>query len=200
VVQGILAVLTLPEAIGVRIHLATDNRIRSDDIVRIVQEELGVSVRLADPTLFRNLTLPLAKAALNALREPKLAGILEKLGTIFAGYGEWGQPIHEIGNDVRILGLPLRRPDTEHAFRMLCRHNRYLQDFGKVRDPDEIARRERVWTRALDEIELATGHEAAAIPAERFQAELSARLDLRTFRARRARRRAGVALMSRSEA
>ena len=112
VVAGILAALTVPEAIGNRIHLATDNRIRSEDMVRITREELGVNVRLADPTLYRNVTLPVVKAALERLGEPKLANALEKLGTIFGGYGEWGQPIHDVGNDVRILGLPIRAART----------------------------------------------------------------------------------------
>ena len=89
------------------------------------------------------MTLPIVKAALDRLGEPRLASALEKLGTIFGGYGEWGQPVHGVGNDVRILGLPIRRPNTEHAFRMLCRHNRYVQQFGRVRDADEVARRER---------------------------------------------------------
>ncbi len=184
VVAGILAALTAPEAIGARIHLATDNRIRSENIVRIVREELGVSVRLSDPTLYRNLTLPLVKATLERMGEPKLANALEKLGTIFAGYGEWGQPIHEIGNDVRILGLPIRRPSTEAAFRMLCRHNKYVQEFGSVRDLDEVARRERLWQKAIDAIEHATGHEVTAIPAERFRQLLAAHFDPRTFRKR----------------
>ncbi len=184
VVAGILAALTVPEAIGARIHLATDNRIRSEDIVRIVREELGVNVRLSDPTMYRNLTLPLVKATLTTIGEPKLANALEKLGTIFAGYGEWGQPIHEIGNDVRILGLPLRRPSTEHAFRMLCRHNRFVQEYGKVRDADEVARREQVWEQAIDAIEHRTGHEIAAIPPEKFRQLLAAEIDPKTFRKR----------------
>jgi nucleoside-diphosphate-sugar epimerase len=183
VVAGILAALTLPEAIGARIHLATDNRIRTEDIIRIVREELGVKVRLSDPTLYRNLTLPIVRAVLQRMNEPKLANALEKLGTIFGTYGEWGQPIHEIGNDVRILGLSIRRPDTEHAFRMLCRHNKYVQEFGRVRDADEIARRERVWDRALHAIEQKTGHEVAAIPAALFRELLAAEVDLgRGFR------------------
>ena len=132
VVAGILAALTVPEAIGNRIHLATDNRIRSADMVRVTREELGANVRLSDPTLYRNVTLPLVKATLTWLKEPKLASALEKLGTIFGAYGEWGQPIHGVGNDVRLLGLPIRRPNTEHAFRMLCRHNRYVQEFGRA--------------------------------------------------------------------
>ena len=147
----------MPESIGERIHLATDNRIRSEDIARITREEIGIDVRLADPTLFRNVTLPVVKAVLERSGEPKLANALEKLGTIFGGYGEWGQPIHDVGNDVRILGLPLRRPNTENAFRMLCRHNKYVQEFGRVRDLDEIARREQLWEKSLKAIE----HEAA---------------------------------------
>jgi hypothetical protein len=44
---GILAALTAPEAIGARIHLATDNRIRSEEICRIAEEELGREGALA---------------------------------------------------------------------------------------------------------------------------------------------------------
>ena len=170
VAAGILAALTTPEAIGARVHLATDNRIRSEEVCRITEEELEVSVRMADPTLTRNLTLPLVKALLLALGEPKLANVLERLGTIFGVYGEWGQPIHDVGNDVRLLGLPIRRPDTLASFRMLCRHNKYVQEFGQVRDLDEIARRERLWENVIDEIEYETrpagGVDAAAgVPA-----------------------------------
>ncbi len=182
VVEGILAALTVPEAIGERIHLATDNRIRAEDIVRITHEELGIDVRLADPTLFRNVTLPLVKAALEKSGETKLASALEKLGTIFGGYGEWGQPTHQVGNDVRILRLPIRRPNTRHAFRMLCRHNKYVQEFGKVRDADEIARREHLWETVIDRIEYETGREVASIGPDEFRKLLTLKLDLRTFR------------------
>ncbi len=186
VVAGILAALTVPEAIGNRIHLATDNRIRSEDMVRVTREELGANVRLSDPTLYRNVTLPLVKAALTWLKEPKLASALEKLGTIFGAYGEWGQPIHGVGNDVRLLGLPIRRPDTHHAFRMLCRHNRYVQEFGRVRDADETARRERVWTSAIEVIEHRSGHQIGALPAADFQRLIDEEIDLRAFRLRSA--------------
>ncbi len=188
VAQGILAALLAPEAIGNRIHLATDNRIRSEDMVGTVKEELGVDVRLADPTLYRNLTLPLVKAVLTRVGEPKLAQALERLSTIFGGYGEWGQPVHEVGNDVRILGLPIRRPDTRHAFRMLCRHNRFVQDYGRVRDPDEIARREKAWTQALDAIEHETGRQVGALPADEFQELLAAEIDPKSFERRKPRR------------
>ncbi len=185
VAEGILAALRVPESIGRRIHLATDNRIRTAEVVRITREELGVNVRLADPTLFRNVTLPVLRAALLRLGQEKLAGALEKLGTIFGGYGEWGQPIHEIGNDVRLLGLSIRRPNTEYAFRMLCRHNKYVQEFGRVRDADEIARRERVWEQAIERIELKSGREAGSLAAESFQRLMAAEIELDTFEPRR---------------
>ena len=181
VVQGILASLTVPEAIGTRIHLATDNRIRSDEVVRTVREELGVNVRLSDPTIYRNVTLPIVKAVLTRLGEDKLANALEKLGAIFGGYAEWGQPIHSVGNDVRLLGLPIRRPDTEHAFRMLCRHNRFVQQYGRVRDGDEVARREYAWEKALQRIEARTGHQAGALRPREFRDNLAHELDLETF-------------------
>jgi nucleoside-diphosphate-sugar epimerase len=182
VAAGILAALAAPEAIGARIHLATDQRIRSEEICRITEEELDVSVRMADPTLTRNLTLPVVKALLLAVGEPKLAEVLERLGTIFGVYGEWGQPIHDVGNDVRLLGLPVRRPDTLATFRMLCRHNKYVQEFGRVRDPDEVARRERLWENAIDEIEYETGQQAASMPPDEFRYAVSDKIDLDTFR------------------
>jgi len=184
VAQGILAALHTPEAIGNRIHLATDNRIRSEEMVRISGEELGVHVRLADPVLTRTLTLPLAKALLRAMNEPKLANVLERLGSIFGVYSEWGQPVHDVGNDVRILRLPARRPDTAAAFRMLCRHNKYVQEFGKVRSAEEIARRERIWEEAVDEIEFDAGRATASLDPKEFERLLAARIDLRTFQPR----------------
>jgi nucleoside-diphosphate-sugar epimerase len=185
VVQGIMASLTVPEAIGSRIHLATDNRIRSEDVVRIVREELGVNVRLSDPTIYRNVTLPLVKGVLTRLGEDKLANALEKLGAIFGGYAEWGQPVHSVGNDVRLLGLPIRRPDTENAFRMLCRHNRFVQAYGRVRDADDIARREQAWEKALLRIEGRTGHQAGALRPREFREHLAEELDLESFSLKR---------------
>jgi hypothetical protein len=202
VVAGILAALTVPEAIGNRIHLATDNRIRSEEMIRITREELGVRVRLTDPTVHRNLTLPVVKAVLERLNEPRLAGAMEKLASIFGGYSEWGQPVHDVGNDVRILGLPLRRPNTVHAVRMLCRHNKYVQEFGRVRDADEVARRERLWVKALQAIELQTGHEAGAIGAGEFRRLLGQHVQLPGFhpvRAPRPERRASADHPARSQ-
>jgi hypothetical protein len=121
------------------------------------------------------------KVVLAQLEQPKLAAALEKLGTIFGVYGEWGQPIHDVGNDVRILGLPIRRPHTANAFRMLCRHNKYVQEFAKVRDLDEIARREKTWAEALTRISFRTGREVGTIPAREFLRLLAQEIDPRTF-------------------
>jgi len=184
VATGILAALTAPEAIGARIHLATDNRIRSEDVCRIAEEELDVKVRMSDPTLSRNLTLPLYKAVLLAVGDQKLANVVEKLGSIFGVYGEWGQPIHDVGNDVRLLGLPIRRPETAKSFRMLCRHNKYVQQFAKVRDADEIARRERIWEEAIDAIEYETGREVAAIPPREFRQLFAEKVEVASFKPR----------------
>ena len=186
VAAGVLAALTEPQAIGARIHLATDRRIRSEQMIRVIQDELEIDVRMADPTLTRILTLPLAKTLLGALGEHKLALAFERLDALFGTYIEWGQPIHDVGGDVKILALPARRPDTVGAFRMLCRHSRFVQEFGTVRDPDEIARRERLWGQAIDEIEFGTGRPAASLPAREFRPLLEARIDLAGFRERRA--------------
>ena len=75
------------------------------------------------------------------------------------------QPIHDVGNDVRLLGLPDPPPRHPRRFRMLCRHNKYVQEFGQVRDADEIARRERLWENAIDEIEYETGRQVASMRA-----------------------------------
>lgn len=181
VVQGMVAALKKPEAVGRRVHLGTDNRITSKDIQTLVEEELGVRIKLADPTTHRNITLPLLTKTLTKLKQPKLARGLQKLGTIFGGYSEWGQPIHEVGRDVTILGLSEARPVSRQAFRMLCRHNRYVQEFGQVWDLDEISRREKVWWGLMLEIEKKHGGPVGALPAETFRAELASSLNLEGF-------------------
>jgi nucleoside-diphosphate-sugar epimerase len=182
VVRGVLAALDKPAAIGTRIHLATDNRLTSEQIRHIVEEEIGVEVRLADPTLHRNVTLPVLSRVLNRFGQARLANALSKLGTIFGGYSEWGQPVHEVGNDVEILGLPADRPNTEHAFRMLCRHNRWVHEFGKVRDADEISRREHAWRDFVHALERKLGRRVGALEAEQFQQAMVAGLDLVNWR------------------
>jgi len=181
VVAGIIAGLRKPEAVGKRIHLATDNRITPGQMLNIVNEELGAKVRLAEPTLHRTITLPAISRVLRSVKQEKIASILGKLATIFGGYSEWGQPIHEVGNDVHLLGLPLPRPNTKYVFRMLCRHNRYVQDFGKVKDLDEISRREREWLDFVEDLEAVKGEPAGSLPAQEFQNALHQTFDLDSF-------------------
>ena len=181
VCQGIVAALKRPDSIGERVHLATDNRLTSQNIRDIVKDELGVDVKLADPTVHRNVTLPVLSKLLGTLKQQRLANALEKLGTIFGGYSEWGQPIHEVGNDVKYLGLSPERPNTQYAFRMLCRHNRYVQQFGAVRDPDEISRRERLWWNIVMELERETSRPVGAMEPTEFQQAISRWIDPETF-------------------
>jgi nucleoside-diphosphate-sugar epimerase len=185
VAAGMIAALRKPAAIGERIHLATDNRITSSQMLRIIEEELGVRVRLAEPTLHRTITLPAMTRVLRTVNQEKIGQILEKLSTIFGGYSEWGQPVHEVGNDVHLLDLALPRPDSRHAFRMLCRHNRYVQEFGKVKDLDEISRREREWQAFVDSLERSLDRPVGAVPATEFEAALATWFDLESFRCRK---------------
>jgi nucleoside-diphosphate-sugar epimerase len=181
VVEGILAALRRPEATGRRIHLATDNRVTSEEISRIVAEELDVQVKLADPTTHRAVTLPVLAKVLAGLKQERLAQVLEKLSNIFGGYSEWGQPVHEVGRDVELLGLSPERPDSRHAFRMLCRHNRWVQEFGRVKDPDEISRREKVWRDFVRRVEGFTGRPCGALSAEEFRRAIELGLDGERF-------------------
>ena len=184
VVAGIVAALKKPRAIGRRIHLGTDNRLKSAGIVEIVEQELGVEVKLADPAVHRTITLPVLTKLLAGVKQKRLGKALEKLGNIFGGYSEWGQPVHEVGRDVEILGLPAERPNTRHAFRMLCRHNRYVQNFGQVRDLDEISRREKVWWDFCLDLERETGGPAGAMSAADFRQAVEDGLDLERFERR----------------
>ncbi len=181
VVAGIVAALKKPAGVGRRIHLATDNRLSSREIRDTVSAELGVDVKLAEPTLHRNVTLPVLSKVLATLKQDRMGHALNKLGTIFAGYSEWGQPVHAVGRDVTILGLPSERPNTSHAFRMLCRHNRYVQEFGQVKDLDEISRREKAWLRFIDRLEESTGQPVASLPAAAFQQAIERDLDIESF-------------------
>ncbi|MBI4863422.1 MAG: SDR family oxidoreductase [Candidatus Riflebacteria bacterium] len=184
VVQGILSALTRPAAVGVRVHLATDQRLRSVVLLRTAREEIEIGVSLAEPTLHRTVTMPIVERILGLLDQPKLAGALKTLSTIFGGYSEWGQPVHEVGNDVQILGLPLPRPNGEHVFRMLCRHNRYVQEFGRVKDPREVSRREWLWGRFIHDLEKRTGRPAGSMPVKEFSARLGEAIDVASFQPR----------------
>jgi hypothetical protein len=61
-----------------------------------------------------------------------------------------------------------------------------VQEFGRLRDGDETARRERVWVSAIEAIEHRTGHEIGALSAPDFQRLIDEEIDLRAFRLRSA--------------
>jgi nucleoside-diphosphate-sugar epimerase len=181
VAKGIITALKQPRAVGRRIHLATDSPVSANEVQEILEEELQVHVRLADPTLHRNVTLPVVCGVLRLMKQEKMGRVLQKLGTVFAGYNEWGQPVHEVGSDVSILGLPAERPVTAHVFRMLCRHNEWVQEFGKIRDADEIARREKVWAAFITRVQQKTGRAAAEVPPSEFRRLVARILDVQAF-------------------
>jgi hypothetical protein len=59
-----------------------------------------------------------------------------------------------------------------------------VQDFARVRDADEVARRERVWEQAIEAIEYETGREVAAIRAREFRQLLGEKVEIGSFRPR----------------
>jgi hypothetical protein len=67
---------------------------------------------------------------------------------------------------------------------MLCRHNRYVQDFGRVKGPGELSRRERTWSRLIGVIEAQQGQPAGSLPAGTFRELMHATLDVERFELR----------------
>jgi len=181
VAKGILNATLRPQVTGERIHLATDNRITAAKMQEVIRRELRVQIKLSEPTSHRNLHQPVMSKVLAGLKQQKVANALGKLGNIFSGYSEWGQPVHQVGNDVELLGLPLPRPSTESAFRMLCRHNKYVQDFGNVRDPLDLSRREKLWLEFIDELETETGKPVTEMHSKEFYRRFCEAFDRDSF-------------------
>ncbi|MEW6280476.1 MAG: SDR family oxidoreductase, partial [Candidatus Eremiobacterota bacterium] len=181
VARGILSALTRPRSVGERVHLATDRRMTTERMRLVILEELGVDVKLAEPTLHRTVQLPVLTRVLKKIKQANLARALEKLGTIFGGYSEWGQPVHQVGNDAELLGMPTPRPNTESAFRMLCRHNKYVQRFGMVKDPRELARREKLWTEFIYELERDYGKPVGELESAEFRMRFYERFEPERF-------------------
>ncbi|MGB5882182.1 MAG: hypothetical protein WBH85_19310, partial [Thermoanaerobaculia bacterium] len=73
------------------------------------------------------------------------------------------------------------RPNTQHAFRMLCRHNKYVQNFGKLWDLDEISRREKVWWEFIEDLEMLGRRPAGSMTAVEFRDALRLGLDVTKF-------------------
>ena len=183
VAAGILASLGTPEAIGARIHLATDNRIRSEEVVRITREELGVNVRMADPTLTRNLTLPVVKAVLLAMGETKLANVLEKLAPSSGCTGSGGSRSTTWGTTCGSSGCP-----SAAGHQRRVPHAVPAQRLRPGVRPGARRGRDRP-TRAavggsIEGIEFDSGRQVASMRASEFRRLLSQRLELRSFQPR----------------
>ena len=148
VVAGILAALSAPEAIGNRIHLATDNRIRSEDMMRITREELGVNVRLADPTLYRNLTLPVVKAVLaRAGRAEARERRSRSWAPSSAATASGASPSTTWATTCASWACPSAGPTPSTPSACCAGTTSTCRSSGGCATCDEIARRERLWER-----------------------------------------------------
>ena len=56
-----------------------------------------------------------------------------------------------------------------------------VQDFGQIRDLDDISRREKAWAGFIHHLEAKHGRPAGALPADVFRADLESGLDLESF-------------------
>ena len=60
------------------------------------------------------------------------------------------------------------RPSSEEGFRMLCRHNKLVLDYGKIRDPMRVAKRERLWLKFLQSVQEGSGKRPGTIESKQF--------------------------------
>jgi len=174
VVQGMIHALHRPQSVGQRVHLGTDNHLSSAQITEHMAELVGVRVKLTNPALYRYIRDPLIAKFMTVVGMSKMMPALRRLTEIFAAYSEWGQPVHLLGNDVSVLGLPPKRPWTSHVLKMVIPHNELVQEFGKVRG-EEVFRREREWEKFCADL-------LAECKAKDPTIEHLGALDQRTFR------------------
>jgi len=176
IVDGLAAALRKPGATGERIHLGCGG-LNTGRLCELYAEEIGIQIAYVNPVIHRLVRRPILKATFGMIGMGKLYKRLEVLFNIFGGYAEWGQPNHVLGNDVRLLGLSEKRPDLEQVLRLMCRHNKWVQEWGVVRDRDEIARREKIWKKFFADLVAKTGKKPKDItPAEFNQAVKAAKL------------------------
>ena len=64
---------------------------------------------------------------------------------------------------------------------MLCRHNKWVQNFGQLKDPDEISRREKIWWDLMLEIEREFDQPAGALSGTQFRSHVETSLDPDSF-------------------
>lgn len=176
ITAGLHSALTKPLATGERVHLGGDG-IKIKQFAAVFQEEIGLKIRLVNPTIHRLFWRPLMRVMCNMAGMQKIFSKLEGLFNIFASYAEWGQPVHELGNDVKLLGLPVPRPNIVYLAHMLCRHNQMVQGWGKIRDKVVINERERKWEEFINDLERRHEIHPGAMSAKKFQEE-AAKLQL----------------------
>jgi nucleoside-diphosphate-sugar epimerase len=170
VTQGLHKALTRPLATCERVHLGCEG-IRIGQFIDSFADEIGIRVQMTNPAIHRAVRQPILKLMARMVGLANLYRKVETLFNIFGSYAEWGQPRHELGNDVRLLGLEEPRPDLVPLAHMLCRHNKQVQDWGRVRDKAVLMDRERRWKTLVDGLEKKYGTHAGAIPAAEFNKE-----------------------------
>lgn len=171
ITAGLHSALTRPLATGERVHLGMDG-IRIRDLDEVFRAEMGLHIRFVNPSFHRVIHRPLMGFVGRAAGLGKTFEKLELLFNIFSSYAEWGQPVHELGNDVRYLGLSVPRPDVKLLAHMMARHNKTVQEFGKVRDKTVLTDRERRWASFIAALEQKHGKHAGALTAAEFNEEL----------------------------
>jgi nucleoside-diphosphate-sugar epimerase len=185
VVNGIVTSLSKPEAVGQPIHLVAAESADISMFFEIGQRETGISVWRVEPSIFRNIMLPIFKLMTrmkNFSRTIRLLHNVNKMKSMYANYCELGQIVFEINNDQRVLGLPKYNVKIEKILTMIYRHNRYVQLWNGNTDLAETMRRERVWANVIAQIEKETGSDAAVLSPEEFARRLICYVDLHSFR------------------
>jgi nucleoside-diphosphate-sugar epimerase len=192
VVNGIVASLSKPEAVGQPIHLAAAESVDISMFFEIGQREMGISVWRIEPSVFRNIMLPIFELMIRIfelmIRSKEYSGTMRllrnvnKMKSMYANYCDLGQIVFDLNNDQRILGLPKNNAKIEKILTMICRHNRYAHLWNRNTDLAETMRRERVWANVIAQIEKETGSDAAVLSPEEFARRLICYVDLHSFR------------------
>lgn len=185
VVNGIVTSLSKPEAVGQPIHLAAAESADISMFFEIGQREMGISVWRVEPSIFRNIMLPIFELMIrmkSPSRTMRLLRNVNKMKSMFANYCELGQIVIELNNDQRILGLPKYNVKIEKTLTMIYRHNRYVQLWNGNTDLAETMRRERVWANVIAQMKKETGSDAAVLSPEEFARRIICYVDLHSFR------------------
>lgn len=171
VTAGLHSAMTKPLATGERIHLGGEGLLVRQ-LMTIFKDDMGLTIRLVNPVFHRLFSRPVLRLMCKLVGMQATFARLEGLFNIFASYAEWGQPVHELGNDVRFLNLPLPRPDMTNLACILTRHNHHVQQWGKIRDKVEVMERERKWAAFLADVERRLEVHPGVLSPQKFEEEL----------------------------